>query len=289
MNEIGYDLEHIGLKIVLGDGTGPNPDLSFKSHKANHLLLIEAKSGSVDNEQAKKYKSLTPADISRLGLTALPAPPLTIDVCYACTRENRESVLANEARYQWGFPIITYDGTVLRKEKTNAKFSDPALENLFAEGISFERDPSYSFYPFGEGDSPGWVVESVLFQLAILWTRGKDKFTVDELVQNCHPLIGYFDRDQVRQIIGLTRSALIKISQSGSRRFSIKQLKGQEWQIVKFGVGRFTRKYISLFADTFDARGQTLDLERYFKEATLKAEAEEEKEETAAGAKRPKA
>ena len=271
LNDVGYTLDHIGLKVVFSDGKELNPDISFKSHKANRLLLSEAKSGGVDNEQAKKYKALAPDDISRRGLTTLPAVGLSVETCYFCTSANRASVLANEAKHQWGFPIITFDGTSLKKERTNAKFRDEALEALFTEGITFDHEPTYAFYPFGEGDSEGWIVESVLWKLAVLATQGKTKFTEDQLVNECHPLIGYFGREEKKYVRRITHSALDLINKSGSQRFSIKPLKGQEWQIVKFSLGKFTKRYITFLADSFDKKGKFEDLTKWF--------AEEEKKE----------
>ena len=274
MNDIGYELEYIGLKVTFPDGKEVRPDLSFKSHQANTLLLGEAKSGGVDNEQASRYKALTPELISTLGLTKLPAPKLNLDVFYACTKANRESVMANEARHQWGFPILSFDGTILKKEKTNARFKDPAVEKLFADGITFDHELTCAFYPFGEGDSDGYIVSSVLMRLAFMWTQGQNRFTVEGLVEECHPLMGYFDRSEKIRVFAVVRSLLTDISRAGNRRFVIRPIRGSEWQIDAFAAGRFARRLIMGFADTFDHRDRVADLERLFKEA-----AEEEEKE----------
>gem|GEM_PF-4565177 len=239
------------------------------------MLLAEAKSGSIDNDQASRYKAVTPEVISKLGLTKLPYPNLALDVFYTCTSANREAVMANEAKYRWGFPILTFDGSVLKKEKTSAKFKDPAVEKLFADGIKFDHELTYAFYPFGEGDSDGWIVTSILMRLAFLWTQGQHRFTPEDVVKGCHPLLGYFDRDERRHVLAVTRSALTEISKSGNRRFVIRPLRGQEWQIDAFSTGKYARRFIALLADTFDHKVRTDDLERIFREEAAKIEDED--------------
>ena len=256
-----------------------NPDLSFKSHRRTALLLAEAKSGGVDNVQAKKYKALTPNDISKLGLTDLPAPNLSDQVFYACTKANRDMVMANEAKYQWGFPILTFDGKMLKKEEKSAPFQDEEVERLFSDGVGFDHDPPLAFFPFGVGDSDGWVVLSVLYELAVFWTRQQTIFTPDQLLRECHPFVGYFDRDQKRRFLGITKAALDKISKSGNTRFSIKPLRGDHWQIVKFSVGKLAKNAITFLADSFDKRGPTMDLQKFLDDEARRLAAEESKGE----------
>jgi hypothetical protein len=277
LNQLGYDLEHIGLKIAFADGTGLDPDLSFKSHKRTALLLAEAKSGGVDNEQAKKYKALTPNDISRLGLTDLPAPNLSIQVFYACTKANRDMVMANEAKFHWGFPILTFDGKVLKKEEESAPFQDEEIERLFSTGVGFDHEPPLTFFPFGEGDSDGWVVLSVLYELAVLWTRQETTFTPDQLLRQCHRLFGYFDKEEKRRLLGITKSALDKINKSGSTRFAVRPLRGDKWQIVKFSIGRLGKNAITFLADSFDQKRPTMDLQKFLDDEARRLAAEESK------------
>lgn len=278
MNSLGYDLESIGLRVVLSDGE-LRPDISFKSHKSNILLLGEVKGGGVDNVQAKKYKALKPDDISKQGLTTLPAPNLQLDVFYACTSENRESVMNNEAKHAWRFPILTFDGGTLKKERTNARFKDPDVESLFSEGVTLDHELTYSYYPFGEGDTIGWIAQSLLYTIGVLWTQNERIFSTERLVVASHPLLGFFGKDERRQLFAITRSVLMKISTSPNVHVSVKPLRGEKWQIDRFVIGKYMRKYISLLADSLDAPKQYVDLQRYLDEESRKAEDEEKSQE----------
>jgi hypothetical protein len=254
LSDLGYSLEHIGPKIVFSDNTVLTPDISFMSREKNSVLVCEAKAGGIDNDQAKKYKLLKPEDISRRALTALPAENLKVEVCYFCLLENRLEVLANEGKNRWGFPIIFFDGRSLKKDVSSGRFQDQRLEELFSRGVTIEREPPNTFYPFGSGDSQGWIAFCILYELMKLWALNKREITEDELIRSCHPLLGYCFRDERNFVKKITHVALESISKSGSLRYVIKPLGNQRWQLVKMTLGKNSERFITFLADGLDKR-----------------------------------
>ncbi len=272
--DIGYSLEHIGTKIAFpSDAVVLSPDLQFKSDAATTILFCEAKSGGIENGQAKKYKFLTPDIISSRNLTTLPAQNLKVETCYVCLFENRLDVLANEGLYRWGFPIIFFDGKTLKKDESTGNFNDPSLNKVFSKGITISREPPNTFYPFGQGDSQGWIAYCVLTQLLESWAMGVREVTEDDLIRNSHRFFGYCFQDERNFVKRITHTALESISKSGSLRYTIKPLGNQRWQLVKMTLGKNSEGFVAKFCDEFDKRPddrQTADLTEWIKEEEKK-------------------
>ena len=172
LEDIGYTLDRLGPTAVLPDKSSVQPDVTFKSHEKKHLLMSEAKSGGIDNAQAEGFKKITPEIISSQGLTSLPASGLTSELCYACSSGNKETALRNEKEHHHGFPILVYESNVLRKDGATSAFQDGRLENLFAKGVVFAKPPPHNNYPFGEGDTKGWIAFHVLAAISELQALG---------------------------------------------------------------------------------------------------------------------
>jgi len=276
---LGYSLEHIGPRIVFSEAKLTlNPDLAFKSDARNEVLLVEAKSGGIDNKQAAKYKALAPDDISRRNLTSLPAENLKVEVCYVCLFQNRLEVLANEGKYYWGFPIIFFDGKSLRKDASSGKFRDERLEGLFSTGVTIEREPPNTYYPFGQGDSQLWISFCVLSQLMEMYAIGKREVTEDGVIKACHPLLGYCFKDERNFVKQITHTALESISKSGSLRYTIKSLGGQKWQLVKMTLGKNSESFIAKFSEEFDKKPDIRKIEDLTKWIVEDERKEEEKD-----------
>ena len=262
----GYSLDRIGINIVLPKGQ-LNPDVSFKSHKQNHLLLVEAKSGGVDNEQAKKYGSLTADDISKRGLTTLPATNLAFQVCYVCLSKNKREVLENEKRMNWGFPILVFDGSSLKKEITDAAFIDKDLENLFSAGVKFNREPSYTHYPFDNSDTKGWIAYCIISKLAEFWAKETRRFSENELVRACHPLIEYLGRKERNAIRRTTHLFLVELNDKEFSRLEIKPHRNQEWELLNFVLTKKHSESLMMMADDFDKKEDFADMREFFPES----------------------
>lgn len=262
LEDHGYTLDRIGMKIDFPDGE-LNPDITFKSHARNRLLIIEAKSGGINNEQAKRYKALTPDHISRLGLTTLPATNLTTQVCYACLSKNIDKVLDNEQRHQHGFPIIVFSGSTLRKVEQSESFDDPELQQLFSDGVTFDCEPSYFNYPFGPDDTKGWIAYCVLSKLAEFWAREKKRFTEIDLMRECHPLIEYLGKKEQKIIHRVVHGVLEEVNDNDLPRLTIKKHKNQEWEIITFIFTKINAKSLMDMATRFDTKPDYDDLEKW--------------------------
>ncbi len=275
LDNIGYSLEHVGLRIVLPVGNPLVPDLSFRSANPNELLLIEAKSGGVNNEQARKYASLDPVEISKRGLTSLEAMGLSVQVCYAVTAMNRDKVLENEKRYRLGFPIITFQNNLVAREPKSSPFKNPKLEKFFSDGVKFRRNPSTEVFPFSADDSRGWIAFSVASKLIELNAVGISRFTELDLTRRCHPLMGYFSRENEAEIRSVVHKTLTSLRDIGSTRLVIRSLSNQEWEISTFRRVKSVRKMLMDLAEKLDS--EPGDLRKFLTEAA-KDEAKEPQE-----------
>ncbi|MBI3859503.1 MAG: hypothetical protein HY296_04600 [Thaumarchaeota archaeon] len=264
LEDVGYTLDRIGPTVVLPDSTSVQPDLTFKSHERNRLLVAEAKSGGVDNAQAASFKQLTPDILSSQGITTLPATNLSFETCYACSSTNRDVVFQNEAQNHHGFPILVYEDETLKKGNGSSAFQDGLLENLFSRGVTFSRPPSFSNYPFGEGDGKGWIAFQVLAAISELEALGKGTFTEKDLMVKTHPLLGYMD-PKARQYIHRVISDVLNTLnlREEDERFVIKKLHNQEWQVVKFRRTKQVAQMLMQIADEFDQKPDYEDLTSY--------------------------
>jgi hypothetical protein len=261
LEDVGYTLDRIGPTIVLPDSSSVQPDITFKSHERNRLLVTEAKSGVVDNAQAARFKQLTPEILSSQGITTLPASNLSFETCYVCSSTNRAAVFQNEAQNHHGFPILVYEDKTLKKGNQSATFQDGLLENLFSRGVNFSKPPSFTYYPFGEGDGKGWVAFQVLGAISEFDALGKGTFTEKELMEKTHPLLGYMDpkaRQYIHRVISDVLSTLNLREED--ERFVIKKLRNQEWQVVKFRRTKQVAQMLMQIADEFDQRPDYADL-----------------------------
>jgi hypothetical protein len=261
LEDIGYTLDRIGPTVVLPDSTKVQPDLAFKSHERNHLLLSEAKSGGIDDGQAGHLKQVTPQMISSQGLTSLPAPNLSFEACYACGGGNKTVVFRNEAEKHYGFPILVYEGGSLRKGADSGAFIDRPLDDLFSTGVAFLKPPPTHHYPFGEGDSKGWIAFQVLAAISEIVALGKTTFTETELMRKTHPLLEYMDaraRQYIHRVIADVLNTLNL--REDDDRFVIKRLRSQEWQVVKFRRTKLVAEMLMGIADEFDGRPDYADL-----------------------------
>ena len=259
LEDIGYTLDYIGVQATLPFGT-ICPDVTFKSYEKNNLLMFEAKSGSVDNEQAERYSKAKPDDLSKQGITSLPAPKLKFELGYVCTSSNKQKLEENERQFRWGFPILVFEDHILRRNGKYAKFKERKLDLLFSKGVPFNRTPSYEIFPFGESDSKNWIAFCLLSQMAQFAAVGKTRFTEKELVNACHPLFEYFWRDEKESIYRITRATMNKLNEMGTQKIIIKKHANNEWELLKFDFKKSTAK---LLMDVADSVPDTVDIAKF--------------------------
>lgn len=260
LEDIGYTIDFIGLRIVLQTGE-LRSDISFKSHKENTLVLMEAKSGGIEVKQAERYRTLSPNDISIRGLTSLPADNLKVQVCYVCTSGNHEKLLENEEKYHLGFPILVFNGTSLRKSREIKNvFVSEQLEELFDIGVTFDKELSNYYYPFGEGDNKAWIAFCILCTMAQFYGSGKKIFYEIELVRETHPLFEYISSDEKKSIRRTTRDVLDQLNKQDMVNFKIKRLEDQKWEIIDFRYTKSMQRFLMSVASIFETRAGYADI-----------------------------
>jgi hypothetical protein len=245
------------------------PDIFVESVRDNTLLIIEAKGGGVDPEQADRYSELTPERISNTALSKISPKQLKIEICYACTKDNLKDVLSYKKKAasqgkQFNFPIVYLDGLTFRYEENSYPFQEENLKRCFSQAITFKREPSDKNFPFGEGDSGYWIAQCLIGAMIRKFdaTRNENgkRFKREELMRASHPLFDSFGDDEHDVISKATYKVLHRLAnppEDLENILPVKQYDNDYWQVLRHAK----RKLLQWIDKKYSAEieGQTLD------------------------------
>src|SRR5579871_5027057 len=155
------------------------------------MLIVEAKSGSIQRRQHNEYTRLIPADINSKLISSVPASLLNIEICYACSDANLPLFYAERFTNGFSFPLLVFDGMSIKRDPSFPHFSNQTLENTFSGvGIRFNHPPPNTYYPFSDEDSL-YVKARVIIESISQYDAGQE-FTPEELMGIAHPTYGQF-------------------------------------------------------------------------------------------------
>lgn len=189
LRDLHYDVEIIEQSIRTSSGQLVKPDIIKVSKRNNHALIIDCKSGSVDNEQMQRYGTLRREELLRW--VDVPSTDLlTFDVCIADLEINHGKIAPNIS-----FPIITFSRNAITRSNS---FSIQSLNQAFSNPIDITgMIPPLDYYPFSENDSDFVIVPRILrtiVSLTMKRARGaqsvlnEEYFETDDVLKHIHPL-----------------------------------------------------------------------------------------------------
>ncbi len=145
------------------------------------MLCVEAKSRTVHEDQAHKYRGVRPANL----VSTANLPPgmepvrLSHDVIYTTSRNNAAAVARQLTDYNVPFPVVAGDHQLF--DLASGSIGQADVHNTFSEGIEVrEAEWPLHFVPFNSRSSHGEVVPYVAHALSRFIIGGRD-FTVEDL------------------------------------------------------------------------------------------------------------
>jgi hypothetical protein len=210
--EKGYQLECIGLSFTNLMGNTINPDLSIKGDSDKVLLLVDCKSGGLEQDQAQRYASLSPADIVSQNVTTLDSVGLQLEIMFVGSGKNEKKLLDGENKTKCAIPVVILKNTMVLVMQGPNHFKNGILNEIFGKGIQFNHAIPTGFYPFSADDSPSYIlteISPILLQMHLK----ESEFSEDEILRESHQYYDYLDkkeRDALRARIGFILNAIKK-------------------------------------------------------------------------------
>lgn len=191
LRDLQYNVEIIEQSIrTTGNGSQlVKPDVIKISKKRNHAIIIDCKSGGLEEEQLRRYESLTKDDVLRW-VDVPSKEQFTFDVCIADFDTNHDKIKNNTV-----LPVITFNKESITKTNT---FSESDLDRAFENPINIAgMMPTLDYYPFSELDADPVIIPRLLRMMIVLTmkrSRGghdlfnQEIFSTDEILEKIHPL-----------------------------------------------------------------------------------------------------
>lgn len=132
---LGYKLEMIEQPISVGNVGRAEIDVICLSHRKNHAILWECKSGySVNQKQARVYAAATANAIQLTGNITFPKPArATVESAYCCLEDDAEKVIEALAHCAPALPVISLGAKALLVAN---RFTDTDITSRLTEGIA---------------------------------------------------------------------------------------------------------------------------------------------------------
>lgn len=168
-------LEHGIETSVDGEIRTPVPELISTSTKVQHCVLLEAKSGSVNDRQAKAYKAITTGQIIIQGLATagLDESKARLDVIYITSQSNSARLSADLGRAGVDFPLIEHDDTYFKLIEGTTEHSQ--MREVFEAGIEIVEAAWPTHFVRCDRDSSEGVLAALCMQklISILYRKGE--------------------------------------------------------------------------------------------------------------------
>jgi len=238
----GYQLDSICPSFLNKDGKEVNPDLIFKSHAENNLFIVECKTGTLQEEQAITYKSLTSEEVKQQNITTLPGN-FSLDKTWVCIEKNLTKVNSKNSEWKLNFPIVCKFNTTLKKSN-NIPFNSTILNSIFTKGIDIPNNIPTVYYSFSPEDPEEYILMHILPAIIKLSLNPhKDYFTLEELLKETHLLYEYLDKNEKTKLRKRLGSILSYLERSELKEFLNKVTNTPNaWQIIKNRILSFRNK-----------------------------------------------
>jgi hypothetical protein len=132
-------LEHEVDTVVDGVACAPVAEMIRSSSKAQHCILLEAKSGSVSDRQARAYKAVTINQLLVAGVAAdeIDVSTAFVDTIYVTGQNNSERLSADFGRAGVEFPLLVHGDSSFRL--VEGSILQEAMHRTFLDGIVIDE------------------------------------------------------------------------------------------------------------------------------------------------------
>lgn len=244
----GYQLEIIEPYFNNENGEVINPDLQLKSHNDKNLLFFEIKCGSIEDEQATKYKLLTREELINQNITSLDLSSSSFEFIYICENSSLEKIKKSEEINKYGFTILNVNNDVISNENDNIKgFS---LRKIFQNPITIPTDTPTEFYPYSPEDGKDYIALNVFPSIMSLIAKGNTELNPEIILKESHIIcynhLSITAKNKLKAIIGTILSDLTKsdkeflIKRTENGRF---RMNSKNWTKFKVLFEKLIDKY----------------------------------------------
>jgi len=211
--DLGFDVRLVEQTMSLAGGTGSvKPDVVVTSNRCLNALLFDCKGGrNIDEDQAGRYRKVTPDDVLRW-IEIWRPERLTHDVCFLSAESSQ---LDRTDKFK-DFPLLILSAQSLRK---TGSFSNTDVEETFRQPISIDKgmEQPMSYYPFSGADDPAVILPFVLRAMVahLMDKRRSGNVEVteamldsEEMSRKLHPMWELISLEQQRIIRSKVRDIL---------------------------------------------------------------------------------
>lgn len=179
----GYAVFGIEVPFKNANGNTVEPDLVISSAVRNNAMLLESKTGSIEEEQARHYSSVTRDDVvDKLFINTPDRNTFSFDIPYLCFSDNKGIVQTGLDKLSLPFPIVEVADTYIKL--VHNKLSVPPINEAFKNGFRIEinRIPM-GYYNFDDTSTDGEIAPHVIQTLVSFAARSEPVFTEEKLAK----------------------------------------------------------------------------------------------------------
>lgn len=198
--KLGYRLEMIEQVVSVASLGRAEVDVISLSHKRNHAVLWECKSGrTLDERQARVYAAATAEAVQRTGNVTFPNPEsATVESAYCCLEPDGEAVVRGLSSCASKIPVVSL-GREARL--VHSKFEDNDLNRCFTAGVPLPPlDEVPRFLVANTHTSKADLARVVIPTLIGFLQRQTGKFSVGQVMGNTFPDLACMGTDLRRSL-----------------------------------------------------------------------------------------
>lgn len=250
LDDLDYTVQIIEHEINTSKGFNVKPDIIKVSKKCNHVLLIECKSGTINEDQISRYKTMTENDLnSSLQLNNMQPK---FDFCIVA--------VSNTVSSNIDLPILVYSNNSIHKINC---FKLSPLEQIFEHDIDLsQRIPSLSYYPFSVNDDNKIILTKVLQGMISYYLKKRLRntsldsvFNDDDFLSTLHPFWKSFSDRHKKELKSRIKNLFRTFVKSNSDiEVYLKKLNSGNYKLTS----KFTEKCYEIL-DNIPSNTLTLD------------------------------
>lgn len=262
LRRLGYTTDIIDPKFV-HEGNEVNPDLILTSRGHNHSIIIDCKSKTLKEHQNERYEAVheSPSFLLSRGIVSSAEPTEDYDAEFAYS--SFEDLSSNPLLPNNDFAVVHFDDDAnqfIIRTLDGYEFDFEDLQEKFPIQTETRRIPT-DYFPFdvgtGEDDYRQFTVS--ILQSTVHVALKQDKFDVDDLLEDAHPL--WVDLDtQLKTELRTHAKKIIAEYQSSGLDEHIQKVQASskdEWRVVSKSLQALQRKVDEFVEDVQSELEQT--------------------------------
>lgn len=240
-------LEHEVHTVVNGVPCAPVPEMICSSTKVQHCVLLEAKSGSVSDRQARAYKAVTINQLVVEGLAAdeIDVSGAHVDVIYMSNELNSRRLSTDFGRAGLTFPLIAHGDSAFRL--VEGSILQEAMHETFLEGVIIDEDAWPMHFVRCDRDSSDGDLAAVCISKMVALLIRQGQLEVEQLASSTIDLWDRRGHEDQRRLRRRLTSLLVEAENCEFKREIIRDRPRQRWR--RFGKKSFAPQAIDRLSD----------------------------------------